>query len=742
MAALAKNALILVSEFGCPHIFLTLTCNPKWPEIMSQLLDGQTAFDRPEVTAAVFKTRLDQMKMNIRNGKYFDGRELIYTFHVIEYQYRGLPHAHLVVRLDDAHDIDDPNREDLIYFVNRHFVAEMPRFEGEEYHNVYQEDGSTAFTDEYKRKAVEVVRMNNTHKCATAINGCKKDDSEKCKRGYSRTEIIPETIVNEVTNRIVYRRRMECDLKIVPYNLQMIMDWDSHLNIEYSGSAYCALYMYKYCYKGAAKKERIDLGSEKEHDSLDEIKLFIYGRIMCSMSAVWRMYGYQDYPAPVPPVCAFKVRSGAQLKDFIQRGEVTELQIYYNRPPVLDALKYTEFLEKYNTSSKKPKYYEDNPNAENNVDLDRHFFKLHMDAAGIQYVYIPVRQVKRCIRIEMLYVTSGDMFYLRLILLNRKAHSDQDVLTYNPVRGGGEPLVCTSYQQSAIAHGYVDSVDDVRATFVDMCSSGTGAQCRSYFVVLSLNGYATHAIFDDHDKRRFMFMDYITYQGVTQDVAEQMMLQDLERLFRKSRSSLEKFGFPTPDNVPTELEEAISLWMQPDVIARQGQLLDGLIATHPNNDEQQMAFDSIMNSIIDFKNANRDEIMEHVFHFIGGPGGTGKTALFKKLHAACRKNGQLISICAATSLAALNFDGATTAHSLFSYPVEDETDVDDQDLATCDFNKERCDYLHEVSVIFWDEFISNDRILMEAVLEEFKTRWEEPRYYVFVCAGDFAQVCI
>jgi hypothetical protein len=86
--------------------------------------------------------------------------------------------------------------------------------------------------------------------------------------------------------------------------------------------------MYKYCYKGAAKKERVDLGSEKEHHSLDEIKLFIYGRIMCSMSAVWRMYGYQDYPAPQPPVCAFKVRNGAQLMDFIQRGEVTELQIY------------------------------------------------------------------------------------------------------------------------------------------------------------------------------------------------------------------------------------------------------------------------------------------------------------------------------------------------------------------------------------------------------------------------------
>jgi hypothetical protein len=96
MTALAKNALILVSEFGCPHVFITLTCNPKWLEIVSQFLDGQTAFDCPDVTAAVFKSRLDQMKMNIWNGKYFDDHEPTYLFHAIEYQYRSLPHAHLV----------------------------------------------------------------------------------------------------------------------------------------------------------------------------------------------------------------------------------------------------------------------------------------------------------------------------------------------------------------------------------------------------------------------------------------------------------------------------------------------------------------------------------------------------------------------------------------------------------------------------------------------------------------------
>jgi len=741
MAALAKNALILVSEFGCPHVFITLTCNPKWPEIVSQLLVDQTAFDRPDVTAVVFKSRLDQLKMNIRKGKYFDGLGITYIFHVIEYQYRGLPHAHMVIRLDDGLDIDEANRDVLIDFVNRNFVAEMPRFEGEEHQNVYANDGHPAFTNEYKEMAVKTVRMNNTHKCSTAINGCKKDADAKCKRGYSRDEIISETYVNEVTNRIVYRRRTDKDLSIVPYNLQMLMDWDSHINVEYSGSAYCALYLYKYCYKGAARKERIDLSPEQEHDSQDEIKQFIYGRIMCSMSVVWRMYGYQDYPAPEPPVCSFKVRTGAQLDDIAQRKEVSDLHMYYNRPAVLESMTYTEFFQKYNTSSKRPKYYEDNPITEDNISLQRHYFAVYLNhVSKIQYIYIPVREVKRCVRMESLFVTSGDIYYLRVILLKRKARSDKDALTYTPIRGGGAPIVCSSYQQSAIAHGYVDSVLDVRATFNDMCTTGTGAQCRSYFVVLSLHGYATHAIFDNEDLRSFMYMDYITFQGVLPMAAEQMMLQDLERRFRKSRSSLEKFGFPVPDGVPTELEEAISLWRSPDVLTRQGQLLISLNETHPNNAEQQIAFDRIMEDVIMFANTNREEITQHEFNFIGGPGGTGKSALFKKLHAACRSHGLLISICAATSLAALSFEGASTAHSLFSYPVEDETDIDDQNLATCDFNHERSCLLEEVSVIFWDEFISNDRILMEAVLEEFKTRWDQPRYYIFVCAGDFAQV--
>jgi hypothetical protein len=45
---------------------------------------------------------------------------------VIEYQYCGLPHAHMVFHLENAHDIDiNDNQDDLIDFVDRNFIVEL-----------------------------------------------------------------------------------------------------------------------------------------------------------------------------------------------------------------------------------------------------------------------------------------------------------------------------------------------------------------------------------------------------------------------------------------------------------------------------------------------------------------------------------------------------------------------------------------------------------------------------------------
>ncbi len=171
------------------------------------------------------------MKKNIRNGKYFGGREIIYTFDVIEYQFHGLPHAHIVLCLADAPDIEDKNGEELISFVNKYFIEEMLRFEGEEHQNIYHGKDSPAYTDAYKHKAVKLVHMKKMHQCSTAINGCKKNEGCQCKHGYSCNETIPETFVDNVTNRVVYQHCLIYDLKTVPYNLAMMIDWGSHLNV-------------------------------------------------------------------------------------------------------------------------------------------------------------------------------------------------------------------------------------------------------------------------------------------------------------------------------------------------------------------------------------------------------------------------------------------------------------------------------------------------------------------------------
>ncbi len=240
---------------------------------------------------------------------------------------------------------------------------------------------------------------------------------------------------------------------------------------------------------------------------------------------------------------------------------------------------------------------------------ERHYFEFYGNGNADVYafIYIPLNKVKRCVRLEMLYGTSSDTYYLRLLLLHKPSHRDKDNLMYIPICGGGKSLLCASYQQLAIAHGIVDSIDDARLTFDDMCEFGTASQCRSYFVVLTLQGYETHVIFDNDQQRSFMYMDYKQFHNAqTIENPQVLMLQNLERLFCKSRSLLSKFGFATPRRVPTEVEEAISKWCNEDEMERQGGLLASLNLSCPNNAEQQDVYDNTMNSIEELRNTDRD----------------------------------------------------------------------------------------------------------------------------------------
>jgi hypothetical protein len=90
------DALALAREYGPPSLFVTMTCNREWPEIVSQLRPGQTAYDIPIVVVRVFKHRLQRL-LDLLKTKF---GHLLYIVHVIEFQKRGFPHAHIVVKVN------------------------------------------------------------------------------------------------------------------------------------------------------------------------------------------------------------------------------------------------------------------------------------------------------------------------------------------------------------------------------------------------------------------------------------------------------------------------------------------------------------------------------------------------------------------------------------------------------------------------------------------------------------------
>ena len=62
---LDTSDLSLVREYGKPDLFITMTCNPKWSEIVNELRPGQEPQDRPDIVARVFKDNMDQLMKDL-----------------------------------------------------------------------------------------------------------------------------------------------------------------------------------------------------------------------------------------------------------------------------------------------------------------------------------------------------------------------------------------------------------------------------------------------------------------------------------------------------------------------------------------------------------------------------------------------------------------------------------------------------------------------------------------------------
>ncbi len=99
MGQLYQDSMAKVRKFGKPDLFVTFTCNHKWKEITNALLAGQTPKDRPELVTRVFNLKLDIFLKDIKDDVFGNVFAKIW---VIEFQKKGLPHAHILLILDEA----------------------------------------------------------------------------------------------------------------------------------------------------------------------------------------------------------------------------------------------------------------------------------------------------------------------------------------------------------------------------------------------------------------------------------------------------------------------------------------------------------------------------------------------------------------------------------------------------------------------------------------------------------------
>jgi hypothetical protein len=233
MLNLFQDSMAIVKEFGKPDLFITITCNPNWPEIKSHLGANQKVQDIPDIVSRVFKLKLKHM-MKMLLQQHVLGKVKAHMY-VIEFQKRGLPHAHILLILEDR---DKPK---TIKDIDEIVSAEIP--------------------DDVNSPLYQTVTKSMNHGiCGFAYHDAQCMINGKCSKKYPK-QFTEETKTHN-DGYPLYRRRNDgktfvdgrgnvCDNRhIIPYNPTLCTIFDCHINVEICNSIRAVKYIYKYIYKG------------------------------------------------------------------------------------------------------------------------------------------------------------------------------------------------------------------------------------------------------------------------------------------------------------------------------------------------------------------------------------------------------------------------------------------------------------------------------------------------------------
>jgi hypothetical protein len=300
MAALYQDAMAVVRYFGKPDLFITMTCNPNWPEITDNLFPGQTASDRPDLVSRVFELKLQELMSDIRKRGIFGTVQAF--IYVIEFQKRGLPHAHMLFILEEQSSLKTSEHVDSTV------KAEFPDPEKD------PELWETVTTCMLHGPCTKEYPEAHCLKDGRGIAGCcskyyPKDFREQTSMGsqgypeYRRRKEGPQAFTFKKKLRRGDGQYVEFEYTnewVVPYNPFLSKKFNCHINVEICSSIKDIKYLYKYVYKGP---DRANVGLNRDDpERLTEPKLYLDARYLSPPESCARILGFKMHDGDSPVV--------------------------------------------------------------------------------------------------------------------------------------------------------------------------------------------------------------------------------------------------------------------------------------------------------------------------------------------------------------------------------------------------------------------------------------------------------
>jgi hypothetical protein len=705
-----QDTMGVVRKFGKPDLFITMTCNSNGKEVQdglehikrfSRLKTRPSVAYRNDVVVRVFYMKLHQLLEDISSGKEF-GRTRYFSV-VVEFQKRGLPHAHITIGL--ANRVEHPAHIDG--FVS----AEMP-------------------DKEKQPRLYDTIQRHNIHKCGPLC----KEGNAPCSKGFPKPFV--ENTTTDKNEFPHYRRRDTDPLNpwVVPYSPRLSLRYNCHINVEVCSSIHCIKYLYKYVYKGwkeydetLADSLSCEIGPDRadiEVNLNDEITLHQSMRYISSTEAIWRIFGFKMHwrshaveilPIHLPGKQAVHWKEAESLLDVGTRGAQTKLTQFFalcKRQDTPRNLKYMNAPDYFVWNVKQRDWTE----------------RIHMtNTIGRIHAVSPRDKQRFCLRLLLTYKASPTSF--------------EDLRTINGI-------VYPTFEDACVELGFLASDVEWDKCMKEATLCQLPRSLRNLFCIILLFCDPTDVmkLWNDHYEAMSEDFSYKLAKDpkfVDDDVRSNQVLgltlKQIDQCLRCMGSSLKTFvddgklpALPQfQDTVPLDKNPLVAQEMSYEhvnhakLMSIQGQL-------ETATSEPRQFYDRVLAAI-------DDPTLNNLF-FLEGQGGSGKTFICQIILASVRLRREIALPVASSGLASLLLMGGRTAHSRFGIPCTAAT----EDMScTYSLQSDSAELLAKAKLIIWDEISMVHRFIVEAVDRMFRDITKIDRPFggkVVIFSGDFRQL--